>query len=143
MMNIDKSDDLLHKSNLQLPFLLGFAHSLPSNPAAEPLPLGFYTNRHKTETGSGAGLETFVLKRVLQQLSLIPHMMISLKDIKSAGICTETLQTKKEQALPVEPQTDESCTGVKEWSNSLWSPIVIIIDCSHERLPRQTKAPLR
>lgn len=59
----------------------------------------------------------------------LPPMTISFKSIKLAEICTETLENKEEQTLPIEPQADESCAWVKEELYSLWSLIVVIIDC--------------
>lgn len=59
--------------------------------------------------------------------ALLPPMTISLKSIKLAEICTETLENKEEQSLPAEPQTDKSCAWVKEELYSLRRLIVSLL----------------
>lgn len=49
--------------------------------------------------------------------------MVSWKDIKSAGICIETLQNQQEQALTAEPQTDKAVQGWKR-GPALLSPLL-------------------
>lgn len=53
--------DYLQKSNLKLPFLVGFTHRLPRHCCSDS------ANWREIEMGSDAGLETSMLERVLQQ----------------------------------------------------------------------------
>lgn len=116
------SDHLPHKSNLKLLLLLCFTHRFPSTLTGKPLLLKFCKLTWNWDVKQCWTGNLFLMKSFLQQFPP-PPTMVSWKDIKSAGICIETLQNKQEQALSVEPQTDKAVQGWKR-GPALPSPLL-------------------